>query len=236
MIDLAKRKAFADQMRRGSPFERRRVSTAGIEVRDLGDGGLSMSGYASVTELAYDMGYYQETIKRGAFGKTLSESPDVQLLLNHEGLPMARTLSGNLRLSEDERGLKVDADLDPNDLDVQRLLPKVQRGDIDQMSFAFRVTRQTWDEEYTRREIAEVNLNRGDVSIVNQGANPATSFSLRDATDFLAGLSRDEFVSLMRTIAPDLAPSAPAPAATPESRGMDLDLARARAFALRSRG
>ena len=37
------------------------------------------------------MGGYTETIARGAFTKTLSERPDVQLLINHEGLPLART-------------------------------------------------------------------------------------------------------------------------------------------------
>lgn len=175
-MDLTARKALADSLK---GREVRRVPASGLELREV-NGNLSLSGWASVTERAYDMGYYEETIKRGAFAKTLSEKPDVQLLLNHEGLPLARTLSGTLRLTEDERGLAVDADLNPDDPDVQRLMPKVQRGDIDQMSFAFRVTRQTWDEDYENREIAEVNIDRGDVSVVNQGANPATTFSMRD--------------------------------------------------------
>jgi len=175
-MDLAARKALAESLR---GREVRRVPASGLELREM-NGNLNLSGWASVTERAYDMGYYEETIKRGAFAKTLGETPDVQLLINHEGLPLARTVSGTLRLAEDDRGLRVDADLDPEDPDVQRLLPKVQRGDIDQMSFGFRVTRQNWDEDYENREIVEVNIDRGDVSVVNQGANPATSFSMRD--------------------------------------------------------
>src|SRR6185312_14339819 len=167
-MDLAARKALAESLR---GREVRRVPASGLELREM-NGNLNLSGWASVTERAYDMGYYEETIKRGAFAKTLGETPDVQLLINHEGLPLARTVSGTLRLAEDDRGLRVDADLDPEDPDVQRLLPKVQRGDIDQMSFGFRVTRQNWDEDYENREIVEVNIDRGDVSVVNQGANP----------------------------------------------------------------
>jgi HK97 family phage prohead protease len=54
----------------------------------------------------------------------------VRLLLNHDGLPLARTTSGTLKLREDKRGLHFEADLDPNDPDVQRIAPKVQRGDL----------------------------------------------------------------------------------------------------------
>jgi DnaJ-class molecular chaperone len=42
------------------------------------------------------------------------------------------------------------------------------------MSFAFRVLRQEWNEDYTRRWINEVSLDKGDVSLVNYGANPTT--------------------------------------------------------------
>ena len=45
------------------------------------------------------------------------------------------------------------------------------------MSFAFRVVRQVWDEKYENREIEAVNLHRGDVSVVNMGANPTTSIT-----------------------------------------------------------
>jgi phage head maturation protease len=52
------------------------------------------------------------------------------------------------------------------------------------MSFAFRVTRQQWSPDYDQRDILEVDLHRGDVSVVNFGANPATSVGAVRAADF----------------------------------------------------
>lgn len=163
--------------------EVRRWPINGLELRTAGDT-LTLAGYASVVDVGYEM-YggppwgWTEHISRGAFDKTLAEGPDVQLLINHEGLPLARTKSGTLRLSADNIGLHVEADLDPADPDVERLTPKMARGDLDEMSFAFRVMRQEWNEEYTERHITEVNIERGDVSVVNYGANPHTSVGLR---------------------------------------------------------
>jgi len=182
-MDRDQRRARALDMRNGTPFERRTFTAQGLDLREDGNGQLSLNGWASVTGVAYDMGWYQETIARGAFQKTLREAPDVQLLINHEGLPLARTVSGTLSLREDDRGLAVTATLDPNDVDVQRLAPKVARGDIDQMSFAFRAPKSTWNDEWDERTITELSIHRGDVSVVNYGANPHTTFDMRDLAD-----------------------------------------------------
>ncbi len=161
------------------------------ELRETDDGTLHLSGYASVTGVAYTVGWYDETIQPGAFKRTLSESPDVQLLINHTGMPLARTSSGTMTLVEDDRGLRVDADLDPEDPDVQSLARKMRRGDIDQMSFAFQVTTPGggWNDDYSARTITALSIHRGDVSVVNQGANPATAATIR-SQDALAALQR----------------------------------------------
>jgi HK97 family phage prohead protease len=177
-------------------LERRTFPASEMELRETDDGSLHLSGYASVTETAYEVGFYTETIKRGAFKRTLGEQPDVQLLVNHEGLPLARTKSGTLTLTEDERGLKVDADLDPEDPDVQSLSRKMKRGDIDQMSFAFQATDQDWDEAFTERTIKAVSIHRGDVSVVNQGANPAAAASIR-SQDAVRALHRAGFEGIL---------------------------------------
>ena len=83
-MELADRKARAEML---AGREARRFSTT-LETRSA-DGLLHFRGLASSTESPYDMGYYTETIKRGAFAKTLQEQPDVQLLINHDGLPLA---------------------------------------------------------------------------------------------------------------------------------------------------
>jgi HK97 family phage prohead protease len=84
---------------------------------------------------------------------------------------MARTKSGTLLLSSDSTGLYAEATLNPSRPDVQIVRAAIQDGDMDEMSFAFRATKQSWNEDYSAREIQGVNLHQGDVSVVNYGAN-----------------------------------------------------------------
>lgn len=185
-------------------LERRKFDASDMELRETDDGQWRLTGYACVTGVPYDVGWYEETIERGAFKRTLSESPDVHLLINHAGMPLARTSSGTMTLEErtspDERGrtgLQVSADLDPEDPDAQSLKRKLDRGDIDQMSFAFQETSPpNWNEDYTKRTISACSIHRGDVSVVNFGANPATSVSIRsqDALAALRRLGSDTFI------------------------------------------
>jgi hypothetical protein len=57
----------------------------------------------------------------------------------------------------------------------------VERGDVDQMSFAFRVIRQKWSEDRSTRTLIELSLADGDVSIVTYPAYPTTSVEAREA-------------------------------------------------------
>lgn len=156
-----------------------------IEMRDNGDGSVTLDGYASVTDSPYAvsdfLGDYTETISRGAFAKTLQERADVRLLVNHGGVPLARTKSGTLTLSEDGHGLRSVATLDAQNPTVQEVRSAMRRGDLDQMSFAFRATRQEWNKDYSERTISELKLY--DVSVVTYPANPATTVGLRSMLD-----------------------------------------------------
>jgi HK97 family phage prohead protease len=100
-------------------------------------------------------------------------------LINHEGLPLARTKNGTLRLQEDQTGLYMDADL-PDTQAARDLYTLVERGDVDQMSFAFRVIRQKWNEGRTERTLTELSLADGDVSVVTYPAYPTTSVEARE--------------------------------------------------------
>jgi HK97 family phage prohead protease len=167
----------------GFSYEARHLRASEFRAHVDGDT-LVLTGYASVFDRPYevyggvDAGGWSEVIDRGAFAKTLAANPDVHLLINHDGLPLARTKSGTLHLSTDQKGLRVKAELDRSDPDVQRLEPKMVRGDINEMSFAFRVKGQVWSDGDTVRRINEVDIDKGDVSVVNFGANPATSAQL----------------------------------------------------------
>ena len=117
---------------------------------DNDDDAAVIEGYAS-TFADYEVyggptgGGWIERLDRGVFNKTLMSRPDCELLVNHEGWPLARPNPALWNMSVDHHGLKVRARLDRSDPDVQRLLPKLARRDLDEMSFAFRVLAQTWN-------------------------------------------------------------------------------------------
>ncbi len=151
-----------------------------IELRELEPGGpIELRGHAATFDEPYPVGSFTETIARGAFKRTLGEYPDVSLLVNHAGAPLARTTSGTMQLTEDATGLHVRAELEPSDPDVQAILPKMRRGDMNEMSFAFRANRQSWSDDKTERLVQDVGIHRGDVSLVTAGANPSATASLR---------------------------------------------------------
>ena len=160
--------------------ERRTFTVRDIEARQAEDGTMRMAGYAAVFNEPSVPLPFIEKIAPGAFRKTLSETPDVRLLVNHEGLPMARTKNGTMRLTEDAKGLYFEAEL-ANTQEARDLYTLVERGDVDQMSFAFRVIRQNWNKDRTERSLTEVSLADGDVSIVTYPAYPATSVEAREA-------------------------------------------------------
>lgn len=175
-----------------------------LELRAADDGSdeLILDGVASVTNYWYEMfggpPYgWEEMVVGGAFRKTLSESPDVVLRVNHTGTPLARTKSGTLDLDENDQGLHDVARLDPRHSRVADLRIEMERGDLDEQSMAFRIARQRWEDEdgneadpmtAPRRKILEIILHRGDVGPVTFGANDATFVGVRAAETALVEL------------------------------------------------
>ncbi|MEV6693375.1 HK97 family phage prohead protease [Micromonospora sp. NPDC051196] len=164
-----------------------RAALAGVQLRDAaGDGSvLEFTGHASVTERGYEMwdwyGPYTEVISADAFSETLARADlDVPLVLGHDQLRrIARTTTGTLDLSIDDTGLLVVARLDPADVDVAYIAPKLRSGLVDEMSFAFRIESGVWSPDWTQYRIERVDMHRGDTAIVGYGANPATDAGLR---------------------------------------------------------
>jgi HK97 family phage prohead protease len=171
--------AEADSRSKMKKIERRTFTVRDVEARQADDGTMTLRGYAAVFNEASVPLPFIETIAPGAFRKTLAETPDVRLLINHEGLPLARTKNGTLKLTEDDRGLFMDATIaDTNEgRDLYKL---VERGDVDQMSFAFRVIRQKYNDDRSERTLTEVSLSDGDVSVVTYPAYPQTSVEARE--------------------------------------------------------
>lgn len=162
------------EIRRGVP----------VEIREDESGEIKVTGYAAVFGEETNIGgMFTEVIDRGAFKKAIGRD-DVVFLINHAGLPLARTRSGTLKLAEDERGLYMEAMLDQSDPDVRSIIPKMKRGDLDKMSFAFLPVRQSWDDsgKMPRRSIQEAQLF--DVSIVTTPAYIGTEIGLRSLQQY----------------------------------------------------
>lgn len=146
-----------------------------VEVRAQDADSLTIEGYAALYDEVTNLGYFNEQIARGAFDDVLTD--DVRLLINHEGVPLARTINGSLELSTDERGLFYRAHL----IDTQEgrdLYKMIQRGDISQSSFAFTIEEDSWDDKRTLRTIKRVK-RMYDVAPVTYPAYSATSVSAR---------------------------------------------------------
>ncbi len=156
--------------------ETRSVAYTTLEVRAEGDG-TTLVGYAAVFDSPSEPMPFVEYVRKGAFAKTLNDGADVRLLIDHEGVPLARTKSGTLMLEEDDRGLRVEASLDSMNPDAQRVISAMKRGDLSQMSFAFRTVKDSFNADRTVRELKEVQLF--DVSVVTYPAYEDTIVSLR---------------------------------------------------------
>ncbi len=172
--------AESDSRSKMKKIERRTFTVRDVEARQAEDGTMRLSGYAAVFNDSSVPLPFKESIAPGAFRKTLSETPDVRLLINHSGLPLARTKNGTLTLTEDDRGLYMDATI-ADTSEGRDLYKLVERGDVDQMSFAFRVIRQKWSDDRSQRVLTEVSLADGDVSVVTYPAYPTTSVEAREA-------------------------------------------------------
>jgi HK97 family phage prohead protease len=106
-------------------------------------------------------------------------------MVNHGGLPYARTTNGTLTVTEDTRGLRFAATL-ANVTDARDLTVLLERGDVSQMSFAFRVAPDgvEWDVDDDKRERRTITefLEFDEISAVTFPAYPDTTVSATGAT------------------------------------------------------
>lgn len=155
----------------------KRSGELGVEVREA-DGKRTLVGYAAVWNSDTTIGdYFIERIAPGAFSKALRG--DILALYDHDmGRVLGRTKSKTLRLSEDNHGLKVEIDV-PDTSDGNDLWTLVARGDVSGMSFAFRATKQEWDEsgDMPKRTVTEAELY--EVTATANPAYPDTTLAAR---------------------------------------------------------
>ena len=166
---------------------RERRFTGNCELRAIvpeTGGRAKIAGHAAVfNSLSEELWGFRERIAPGAFAPALGKS-DIRALLNHDpNFVLGRTKNGTLRVREDETGLAVEID-PPETRWADDLLISIGRGDISQMSFAFRVGEESWEtvDGIDIRTILSFD-EIFDVSPVTYPAYPETDVSLRDGLD-----------------------------------------------------
>jgi HK97 family phage prohead protease len=154
-----------------------RTNSVDFEVRAEGDG-MTFTGYASVfNSPSQDLGGFIEYVAPGAFKRSLQSRNEVKLLWNHDsGEPLASLRGGTMQLVEDERGLKVTAQL-PNTTRGRDIAELLRTKVIDSMSFGFNVIKDTWSRDGQTRTLDSVRLF--EVSIVSFPAYEATTAQVR---------------------------------------------------------
>ncbi len=148
----------------------------------------SIEGHPVVFDSTTNIGnYFFERIERGAFDEC--DLTDVLFFVNHNmnKIPLARSRRNNgnstMQLRVDDKGLYVKADLDiENNQEARTLYSAIERGDIDGMSFAFRIKEQRWenlDSDMPTRVITKF-AKVFEVSAVNNPAYSQTDINARD--------------------------------------------------------
>jgi len=155
-----------------------------------------ITGHAAVfNKLSVDLAGFREKVAPGAFIESIEKS-DIRALWNHNpDYVLGRKKSGTLQLEEDKKGLAIA--ISPPDTQWARdLMETIKRGDVDQMSFAFKVVKDSWDEsgKETIRTLEEVDLF--DVSPVTYPAYPQTDVKVRSFLEE-AGLDVNRLAVIM---------------------------------------
>jgi len=142
-----------------------RLIVSDFEIRQEGDG-MTLSGYAAVFNSASQPLPFIERIQPGAFRDSLNSRNDIKLLWNHDtSVVLGSTRAGTLKLSEDSKGLWVDATLPMTQAGKDAAI-SIQRGDVTGFSFGFRVP-ENGDEwpNAGERILKRVNIHEVSVGV-----------------------------------------------------------------------
>ena len=176
LSDLAHARDFVRQSHMAlDPFP-----MADLEVRDskAGGGQFTIRGHAAVFDRrSHDLGGFTEIVRHGFFDDVLEGDPDVHAYWDHDpGRTLARTRNKTLELRVDPMGLHNWMRVAPTSY-AQDLRILMERGDVDQQSFAFTVSEDEWEQDEESGAITRYLIRADglyDVTVTAQGAYPQT--------------------------------------------------------------
>lgn len=166
-----------------------------VRTRKDEERGNILEGVPIVFNQKTDLGWCYEIIEPTALDN--ADMKDVRFLVNHDtnSIPFARSRNNNknstmqLEVKKDGLHIRVDLDIEKNPR-AQELHSAVERGDIDQMSFMFRVDGDKWDDldsDHPTRHITSIS-KIFEVSAVTFPAYEGTSLNARSTDDGHASL------------------------------------------------
>lgn len=152
------------------------------EMRAEMKGHNRLEGHAAVFGQLADLGSHYEEIGSTAFDAVMKrEDDDPRALFNHDpSMILGRKRAGTLRYSVDSEGLPFSVDL-PNTSYANDLRESMERGDVDQCSFAFFPDLSSWRSAPDRKQIERHDsiARLTDLSVVTYPAYTGTSAALR---------------------------------------------------------
>lgn len=160
----------------------RSFSSYSVRADEQDDKNGFIDGVPIVFEQATDIGgIFEETIARGAISEDVLR--DVAFFYNHNlnTKPLARTRTGKLTFTIENDGVHMQANVNRERSDANDLYLAIRDGDIDGMSFMFRVEADEWtnlDTDYPSRRITKIGYVQ-EVSAVNYPAYNGTSINAR---------------------------------------------------------
>lgn len=174
-----------------------------IELRS--DNNILIDGY--VNAVARDSrimpsinGEFVEQVVPGTFHKALSRATNVDLLLNHnESRKLGSIIEGNLKLFEDNIGLRAIATITD-----EEVIKKAIAGKLKGWSFGFYLNNDRWETDskgIKRRFLEDIELL--EVSILDDTKNPAyiaTSIETRDNKEVLREIRTADFNAVVEDI------------------------------------
>lgn len=154
--------------------------------RSFTDYGINEDGVIEGVPIVFEQktdigGWFEETIAKGALTDEILK--DVAFFYNHDlnTKPLARTRNKRLSLTIMDDGVHMIANVNRERSDANDLYLAIQDGDIDGMSFMFRVDDEEWtdlDTDYPKRRITKIGYVQ-EVSAVNYPAYESTSINAR---------------------------------------------------------
>lgn len=167
-----------------------------LKIERRQDGTAVVEGHAAVfNEMSENLGGFREIIHEGAFDEVLKD--DVRALFNHDSNLILGRSPNTLNLSVDARGLVFKYE-SPDTTYARDLLISLERGDVSQSSFGFRVANvdgAEWveDEESgaLTRHIKKIS-RLFDVSPVTFPAYPQTDVAKRSMDEWKEEHKKEE--------------------------------------------